>query len=145
MQNLCVKETLHFTQKIQQVPFKEILCYIKKKERKKEKIQQVSVKTVRTYFSAPVPTNLSTEESYAELSSLDKSYDNPTFSEASQSQDDVNRTYRHVKRLIQLQSDLAKEPELLQQKYENLKDLGDDVSDCIADLKQASENIAKKS
>ena len=54
-------------------------------------------------------------------------------------------TYKQVKKLIQLHSQLVNEPKLLQEKYENLKDLGEDVSDSIADLKRAAENIAKKS
>ena len=96
---------------------------------------------------APVSPSLSSEESYAELPTLDKSEETASNNGAKSShlQDHINMTYKQVKKLIQLHSQLVKEPKLLQEKYENLKDLGEDVSDSIADLKRAAENIAKKS
>ena len=97
------------------------------------------------FSSASSSAGLSPDESYAELPTLDKSDENGATSDESQFQDHVNKTYKQVKRLIQLHSQLTKEPQLLQEKYENLKDLGEDVSDSIADLKQAAENITKKS
>ena len=88
---------------------------------------------------------LSPDESYAELPTLEKSEENGAVSEEYQFQDHVNKTYKQVKRLIEMHSQLSKEPKLLKEKYENLKDLGEDVSDSIADLKQAAEKITKKS
>ena len=95
---------------------------------------------------APESPSLSSEESYAELPTLDKSEETASNdgAESTHLQDHINMTYKQVKKLIQLHSQLVTEPKLLQEKYENLKDLGEDVSDSIADLKRAAENIAKK-
>ena len=47
--------------------------------------------------------------------------------------------------LIDLHSKLLEEPKQMQDKYEQLEKLGDEVSQSISELKSAAETVVKKS
>lgn len=56
----------------------------------------------------------------------------------------VNFTYEKVTKLLDLHSQLLEEPQKLQDKYTHLEKIGQDVSESIAELKQAAETILNK-
>ncbi|XP_060576530.1 uncharacterized protein LOC132733829 [Ruditapes philippinarum] len=58
--------------------------------------------------------------------------------------DKINQTYEHVKKFIQLHSDIKSEPKTLDEKYKHLEKLGKDVEDSISELKSAADAIVKK-
>ena len=53
-------------------------------------------------------------------------------------------TYEQVTRLLDLHSQLLEEPQKLQNKYQHLETISQDVSESISELKQAAEVILNK-
>ncbi|XP_045166505.2 uncharacterized protein LOC123529949 [Mercenaria mercenaria] len=56
----------------------------------------------------------------------------------------INQTYEQVTKLIQLHTDLASEPKKLEEKYDHLEKLGQEVADSISELRSAAESIVKR-
>lgn len=56
----------------------------------------------------------------------------------------VNFTYEQVARLQELHSQLLEEPNVLKEKYKYLEKLGQDVSQSIAELKEAADTVLNK-
>lgn len=56
----------------------------------------------------------------------------------------INKTYEQVTKLIQLHTQLSSEPNILNEKYQHLEKLGQDVSDSISELKSAADSIVRK-
>lgn len=56
----------------------------------------------------------------------------------------VNFTYEQVARIQELHSQLLEEPNVLQEKYKYLEKLGQDVSQSIAELKEAADTVLNK-
>ena len=56
----------------------------------------------------------------------------------------LESTYQNVTQLIHLQAKLTSEPTVVQEKYESLQKLGQEMSESISELKSAAESVIKK-
>ncbi|KAL4225961.1 hypothetical protein ACF0H5_013949 [Mactra antiquata] len=77
----------------------------------------------------------------SEGSSTNEESNGKSLGEESSINEEIEETYKKASRLIETHNKLMKEPECLNEMYDNLNKLGQDISSSIEDLKSAAETV----